>query len=117
MRHRKRGRKFGRERASRNALQAGLARAFVRAGTITTTLPKAKATRSFVERLITIAKNPSLANRRRLIQELGDHSSVERLLNAIGPRFRQRPGGYTRIVRLQRRVGDAAQLARLELVD
>jgi len=83
---------------------------------ITTTVPKAKEIRSLAEKMITLGKEGSLASRRRAIAFLTDEAVVDRLFKEIAPRYADRAGGYTRIVRLGPRQGDAAELARLELV-
>jgi len=118
MRHLKRGRKLGRTSSHRIALLRSLAAALLEHEAITTTIPKAKEARRFVERLITQAKQGTLAARRRVASRLQNESLVKKLFEDIAPRFAQRPGGYTRIVKLARfRVGDAGQLCRLELVE
>lgn len=116
MRHRVKGKILGRERASRQALMVGLARGVFLHGRVDTTLAKAKAVKPFVERLVTLAKNPSLTNRRQLLRRLPDATLVEKMLTVVGPKFTTRPGGYTRIIKLGTRLGDGASRARLELV-
>jgi large subunit ribosomal protein L17 len=83
---------------------------------ITTTLPKSKELRGFAEPLITLAKNDTVANRRRAFAALRDDKTVARLFTEIGPSFKERPGGYTRILKLGNRNGDSAPMARIELV-
>lgn len=116
MRHRNRGRLLGRERGPRQALYRGLIRSVLTYGRITTTLAKAKAVRPLVERIITAGRTTSLAGRRRVIVLTGDAALAARVISSVAPRFPGRPGGYTRIVKLQTRAGDAADTARLELV-
>jgi len=84
---------------------------------IKTTLPKAKELRSVIEHMITLAKEASLANRRLAFDRLRDRDSVTKLFNELGPRFKSRPGGYTRILKMGFRVGDNAPMALVELVD
>lgn len=115
-RHGYRGRKFGRERDQRRALMRGLMISLVEHGTITTTLPKAKELRPQAEKLITVARQGSLAGRRRLIAKL-NVDTANRLVDVIVPSLK-RDSGYLRVTRLdQRRVGDNAELATIEFVD
>ncbi len=115
-RHGYRGRKFGRERDQRRALMRGLMISLVEHGTITTTLPKAKELRPQAEKLITVARQGSLAGRRRLIAKL-NVDTANRLVDVIAPSLK-RDSGYLRVTRLdQRRVGDNAELATIEFVD
>lgn len=115
-RHGYRGRKFGRERDQRRALMRGLMISLVEHGTITTTLPKAKELRPQAERMITVARQGSLAGRRRLIAKL-NVDTANRLVDVIVPSLK-RDSGYLRVTRLdQRRVGDNAELATIEFVD
>lgn len=115
-RHGYRGRKFGRERDQRRALMRGLMISLVKHGTITTTLPKAKELRPQAEKMITVARQGSLAGRRRLIAKL-NVDTANRLVDVIAPSLK-RDSGYLRVTRLdQRRVGDNAELATIELVD
>lgn len=116
MRHRQGRVRLGRQAAARRSLLVALAQALIRRGRITTTLAKAKAVRPFVERLVSLGREPSLTNRRALIERLRDAQLADRVLRELGPRFVKRPGGYTRILRLGRRSGDRAQLALLEFV-
>lgn len=116
MRHRKAGRRLGRNMAHRKALMKHLAVALFTHNAIETGLFKAKELRSVAEPLITMAKEDSVANRRRAFAELRDDVAVRRLFTEIGPAFVGRPGGYTRILHLGNRVGDGSQLARIELV-
>lgn len=118
MRHRLAGRKLGRKTSGRIALARSLITSLFRHERIRTTLPKAKEYRPRAERLITLAKVDSVAHRRRAFAILRDRAVVRKLFDQIGPRFRDRPGGYTRILRLtKRRVGDDAAMALLELLD
>ena len=115
-RHGYRGRKFGRERDQRRALMRGLMISLVEHGTITTTLPKAKELRPQAEKMITVARQGSLAGRRRLIAQL-NVDTANRLVDVIAPSLK-RDSGYLRVTRLdQRRVGDNAELATIEFVD
>jgi len=115
-RHEYRGRKFGRERDQRRALMRGLMISLVKHGTITTTLPKAKELRPQAEKMITVARQSSLAGRRRLIAKL-NVDTANRLVDVIAPSLK-RDSGYLRVTRLdQRRVGDNAELATIEFVD
>lgn len=115
-RHGYRGRKFGRERDQRRALMRGLMISLVEHGTITTTLPKAKELRPQAEKMITVARQGSLAGRRQLIAKL-NVDTANRLVDVIVPSLK-RDSGYLRVTRLdQRRVGDNAELATIEFVD
>ena len=115
-RHGYRGRKFGRERDQRRALMRGLMISLVEHGTITTTLPKAKELRPQAEKMITVARQGSLAGRRRLIAKL-NVDTANRLVDVIVPSLK-RDSGYLQVTRLdQRRVGDNAELATIEFVD
>ncbi|MCI0587745.1 MAG: 50S ribosomal protein L17 [Planctomycetes bacterium] len=118
MRHRKRTWKLGRNAAHRKATRRNLVAALFRHERIVTTVPKAKAFRPFAERMITLAKEKDLPRYRRAISLLGDLDAVRKLFDVLGPRFKARPGGYTRIVRLpERRLGDDGRLAIFELVE
>src|SRR5213593_4179276 len=118
MRHRKRTWKLGRNSAHRRATRRNLVAALIRHERIVTTVPKAKAFRPFAERLITLAKEKDLHRFRRAIALLGDREAVRKLFDVLGPRFKARPGGYTRILRLpQWRLGDNGRLAIFELVE
>jgi len=114
MRHKKKGRKFGRERNQRRALMRGLAASFFVAGKIRTTEAKAKSLRPFAEKLITRAKKPSLPNQRYLYSILPPRAGKMAL--EIAKSFSQRSGGYTRIVKLGARKSDGAKMAILEFV-
>jgi len=117
MRHRKSGRKFNRTSAHRQAMFKNMAASLVEHELIKTTLPKAKELRRVAEPLITLAKNDSVANRRLAFARLRDPAAVKKLFEDIGPRFKERPGGYTRILKCGFRAGDAAPMAFIELVD
>jgi large subunit ribosomal protein L17 len=117
MRHLKAGRKLGRNATHRLALMRNLARALIEHERIITTVEKAKEARRFVEKLITLAKKGSLHARRLALARLPDRKSVEKLFSEIAPRFLDRQGGYTRIIkRHERRLGDAGHTAFLELL-
>jgi len=116
MRHRKAGRRLGRNMAHRKATMQSLAVALFKHDAIETGLLKAKELRRFAEPLVTLAKNDSVANRRRAFAKLRDDEAVRKLFTTIGPANAERPGGYTRILRMDNRVGDAAPTARIELV-
>src|SRR5690349_3316702 len=117
MRHLKAGRQLGRNASHRLALIRNLTRALIEHGRIITTVEKAKEVRPFVEKLITLAKRGTLHARRLAIARLHDKAAVKKLFDEIGPRFADRPGGYTRIIkRHERRLGDAGATAFLELL-
>jgi large subunit ribosomal protein L17 len=117
MRHLKAGRKLGRNASHRLALKRNLARALFEHERIITTLEKAKEVRPFVEKLITLAKKGTLHHRRQALARLPDRDIVAKLFSEIGPRFEDRPGGYTRIIkRHERRLGDGGRTAFLELL-
>jgi large subunit ribosomal protein L17 len=117
MRHRHGLRKLNRTSAHRTAMFRNMANALIQHEAIKTTLPKAKELRKVVEPLITIAKTPSLANRRLAFNRLRDRDSVVKLFDEIGPRYASRPGGYCRILKWGFRTGDCAPMALMELVD
>lgn len=117
MRHRKSGRKLNRNASHRKAMLANQAISLIREERITTTLPKAKELRSYVEPLVTKAKEPSLHRKRQAIGRLGDRQVVSKLFDELGPRYQQRNGGYTRILKAGYRDGDNAPLAVIEFVD
>jgi len=116
MRHRKSGRKFSRTSAHRQAMFKNMAASLVEHELIKTTLPKAKELRKVAEPLITLAKNDSVANRRLAFARLRDAAAVKKLFEEIGPRYKERPGGYTRVLKCGFRAGDAAPMAYVELV-
>ncbi|HRV08985.1 MAG TPA: 50S ribosomal protein L17 [Acidobacteriota bacterium] len=118
MRHRWSGRKLGRTTSHRKALLRTMVTQLLEHDKIVTTVPKAKELRPAVERIITLGKRGDLHARRRALAFLRDKSVVHKLFETLGPRYAERPGGYTRIVRLGKvRPGDAGELALLELVD
>jgi large subunit ribosomal protein L17 len=116
MRHMKSGRKLGRTYSHRKATLANLALALITHKSIVTTTIKAKEARSVVERLITFAKKGDLAARREVLRTIRDKMIVKELFEQIAPKYADRKGGYTRIVRLGRRKGDNAPIAILEMV-
>ena len=113
----KRGRTFGRNSSRRKALFQALAISLIEHEGIKTTLPKAKELRSFIEPLITLAKEDSVSNRRLAFSKIRNKSAVGKLFSDLGPRFKDRPGGYSRIIKIGYRKGDAAPIAFIELVD
>ena len=117
MRHQLSGRQLSRNAAHRKALMRNMAAALLRHETIRTTLPKAKELRRVVEPLITLGKSDSLAGRRRAFAQLRDDEVVRKLFEDIGPRFKARAGGYTRILKMEPRPGDAAPMALMQLVE
>jgi len=117
MRHRCGYRKLNRTSSHRTAMFRNMASALLRHEAIRTTLPKAKELRRVVEPLITLGKNPTLANRRLAFARLRDRDIVGKLFDEIAPRFKARNGGYTRIMKFGFRVGDNAPMALIELVD
>jgi len=117
MRHRKSGRKLGRNSSHRKAMFRNMATSLFRHETIKTTLPKAKELRRVAEPLITLAKEDGVANRRLAFARLRDKEVVGKLFKDLGPRFKERPGGYIRILKLGPRAGDAAPMALVMLVD
>src|SRR5437763_5624815 len=117
MRHHRAGKKLGRDSAHRKALYANLAGSLIEHGRIRTTEAKAKAVKPFAEQMITLGKRGDLAARRQAIAELRSQDVVHQLFADVAPRFAERPGGYTRIVKLGPRQGDAADMVYLELVD
>lgn len=117
MRHRKSGRKLGRNSSHRKAMFRNMSASLLRHETIKTTLPKAKELRRVVEPLITLAKEDGVANRRLAFNRLRDKDVVGKLFTDLGPRFKARPGGYLRILKLGPRPGDAAPMAIVQLVD
>ncbi len=117
MRHQRSGKKLGRDSAHRKALYSNLAGALIEHGRIQTTEAKAKAVKPFAEKMITLGKRGDLHARRQALAALRSNRVVHRLFADIAPRFTERPGGYTRIVKLGPRQGDAADMVYLELVD
>ena len=117
MRHRKTGRSLGRNSSHRKAMYKNMACSLIQHETIRTTLPKAKELRRVVEPLITLAKEDSVARRRLAFSRLRDKPSVGKLFTDLGPRFRARPGGYLRILKIGFRAGDSAPMALVQLMD
>ena len=115
--HGNKGRKLSRNTAHRKALLRNLSLAFLQHEFIKTTLPKAKEFRSFVEKIITLTKNDTLTNRRRIASLLANQEIVDRLFKSVGPRVANRNGGYIRILKCGFRTGDKAPMAIVELVD
>lgn len=128
MRHHRSGYKLGRDSAHREALLMNQAASLILHGRIKTTVIKAKALRPYVEKLVTTARNDTLTNRRTVYAKLhvndkassraiGEKTVVQKLFEDVAPRFKDRPGGYTRIVKIGHRPGDAAEMAYIEFVD
>jgi large subunit ribosomal protein L17 len=117
MRHGISGRKLGRKTGHRHALLRNLAAALIKHEQITTTLPKAKELRPYVEKLITLAKRGGLSNRRLAMSRLGDEAQLKKLFDSLATRYADRDGGYTRVLRAGIRPSDAVQMAIIELVD
>ena len=117
MRHRKSGRQLNRNASHRDAMFRNMSASLFRHEVIRTTLPKAKELRRVAEPLITLAKEDSVANRRLAFNRLRDDDGVKKLFEELGPRYRERPGGYLRILKCGFREGDKAPMAIVELVD
>ena len=117
MRHGHGLRKLNRTTSHRLAMLRNMMNSLIEHEAIKTTLPKAKELRRVIEPMITLAKVPTVANRRLAFDRLRDRDSVVKLFNDLGPRFKTRPGGYTRILKMGFRVGDNAPMAYVELVD
>ena len=117
MRHRKKGKKIGRTSSHRKRTLQALSNALIEDKRITTTVAKAKALRPFVEPLITRAKEDTQHNRRQVFRHLQSNDAIEELFGEVSERVGNRPGGYTRIIKLGQRSGDGAELAMIELVD
>jgi large subunit ribosomal protein L17 len=117
MRHQKSGRKFSRTSSHRQAMFTNMAASLIKHELIRTTLPKAKELRRVAEPLITIGKIDGVANRRLAMSRLQDKEAVGKLFVELGPRYKARPGGYTRILKMGFRIGDNAPMAFVELVD
>lgn len=116
MRHNRKGKVLGRTKAPREALLRSLATSFVVYEKIKTTQAKAKALRPIVEKLITLSKNDTLHTRRQALKYLYTEGAVKKLFEVLGPKYKERKGGYTRIVKLGARPNDAAEVAIIELV-
>ncbi|RAI33829.1 50S ribosomal protein L17, partial [Rhodoplanes roseus] len=117
MRHRKTGRKLNRTSSHRQAMFANMAAALIRHEQIVTTLPKAKELRPFVEKLVTLGKRGDLHARRIAMSRLRDEEMVKKLFETIGPRYGERNGGYTRVLKAGFRYGDSAPVGVIEFVD
>jgi large subunit ribosomal protein L17 len=117
MRHRNSGRQLNRNSAHREAMFRNMAASLLRHEVIRTTVPKAKELRRVAEPLITLAKIDSVHKRRLAFSRLRDRDVVTKLFNELGPRYKERPGGYLRILKMGYRAGDSAPLALVELVD
>lgn len=117
MRHKKAGRTLGRKSSHRTAMYRNMAASLIRHETVRTTVPKAKELRRVVEPLITLAKQDGVSRRRLAFNRLRDRDSVGKLFNDLGPRFKNRPGGYLRILKMGYRNGDSAPMALVMLLD
>ena len=117
MRHQRSGRKLGRDASHRKALYANLTGALIEHGRIKTTVAKAKEVRPIAEQMITLGRRGGVHSRRQALKFLRSQDVVHKLFSDVGPRFKDREGGYSRIVRIGPRLGDAAEMAYLELVD
>ena len=117
MRHRRAGRKLNRTASHRRALFANMAAALIKHEQVVTTLPKAKELRRVMDRLITLAKRSNLHSRRLAVARVRDEVTVKKLFDILGPRYAERSGGYTRVLRAGYRYGDSAPMAVIELVD
>ena len=117
MRHRKSGRKLNRTASHRKAMFANMAASLIEHEQIVTTLPKAKELRPIADKLVTLAKKGDLASRRLAISRIRDVAMVRKLFDTIGPRYEDRNGGYTRVLKAGYRYGDSAPMAVIEFVD
>ena len=117
MRHRLHGRKLGRTSSHRKAMLANMALALIKHEQITTTLPKAKELRPYVEKLVTLGKRGDLHARRLLIAKIRDAATASKLIDVLAPRYSERPGGYVRVLKAGFRQGDDAPMAVIELVE
>jgi large subunit ribosomal protein L17 len=117
MRHQKSGRSLGRNSSHRKAMYRNMASSLIRHETIRTTVPKAKELRRVIEPLITLAKQDGVAQRRLAFDRLRDKETVGKLFKELGPRFKDRPGGYLRILKIGNRPGDSAPMAIVQLLD
>jgi large subunit ribosomal protein L17 len=117
MRHRRSGRKLGRDASHRKSLYANLTSALIEHGRIKTTAAKAKEVKPVAEQMITLGRRGGVPARRQALKYLRSQDVVHKLFSDVGPRFADRPGGYSRIVRIGPRQGDAAEMVYLELVD
>jgi len=117
MRHRKSGRKLNRTASHRKAMFANMAAALIKHEQIVTTVPKAKDLRPIVEKLVTLAKKGDLHSRRLAASRIGDEAQAKKLFDVLGPRYQDRQGGYTRVLKAGFRYGDNAPIAVIEFVD
>jgi large subunit ribosomal protein L17 len=117
MRHHRAGRKLGRDASHRKALYANLTGSLIEHGRIRTTVAKAKEVRPIAEKMITLARRGDVHSRRQALAYLRSQDVVHKLFSEVAPRFADRPGGYSRIVKIGPRAGDSAEMAYLELVD
>ncbi|PLX47689.1 MAG: 50S ribosomal protein L17 [Desulfobulbaceae bacterium] len=117
MRHRKAGRRLGRTTSHRKAMVRNMVTSLLDQERIVTTTPKAKEVRKVADKMITLAKRGDLHARRQALSFIQDKSVVAKLFEELGPEYKERPGGYTRIIRTGNRLGDAAPMAILELVN
>ena len=117
MRHRRAGRKLNRTASHRRALFANMAAALIKHEQVVTTLPKAKELRRVADRLITLAKRENLHSRRLAVSRIRDEAMVKKLFDVLGPRYKERSGGYTRVLKAGYRYGDSAPMAVIEFVD
>jgi large subunit ribosomal protein L17 len=119
MRHRNQGRKLGRTTAHREAMFANMAAALIKHEQIKTTLPKARELRPIVEKLVTLSRRGTtdLHARRQALSQIKDQTQVKKLFDVLGPRYAERPGGYTRVLKAGFRFGDNAEMAFIEFVD
>ena len=117
MRHGFRGRRFNRRAEHRSAMLANLSASLIKHEQLVTTLPKAKDLRPIVEKLITLAKKGGLHARRQAISEIGNEPQVRKLFDVLAPRYKERKGGYTRVLKAGFRYGDSAPMAVIEFVD
>ena len=116
MRHHNKNRKFGREKDQRNALMKSLALSLVEREKIKTTEAKAKEIRPYVEKLVTTAKAGSVTSRRLITSRIGNPKSVKKLVEVIAPKYKERAGGYTRVIKMPEREGDGSRMATIEFV-
>tara|TARA_Y100000748_G_scaffold296363_1_gene289099 strand:- start:58 stop:459 length:402 start_codon:yes stop_codon:yes gene_type:complete len=117
MRHRKTGRKLNRNSPQRNSLKKSLAISIIEHESVSTTLAKAKEIRGFLEPLVTLAKENTVANQRLAFSKLRSKEAVSKLFDELGPRYKDRPGGYLRVIKSGLRNGDKAPRAQVEFVD
>ncbi len=117
MRHKKLGRRFGRQSSHRQAMFSNMAASLIKHEQIVTTLPKAKELRPIVEKLVTLAKRGDLHARRLAVSRVRDEAMVKKLFDTLAPRYKDRSGGYTRVMKAGYRYGDSAPVAVIEFVD